>query len=85
MAFHYSLNILLLTELKILVASLLYAFMCLFSFWTAPDPFFWHLVNGQINKEIVKTQRVIAPVGQMQLKSLIEAHVVRLDCLNFLY
>ena len=30
----------------------------------------------QVNKEIVKIQRVIAPVGQMQLKSLIEAHVV---------
>lgn len=29
----------------------------------------------KINKEIVKTQRVVAPVGQMQLKSLIEAHV----------
>ncbi|XP_076958239.1 ferredoxin-dependent glutamate synthase 1, chloroplastic/mitochondrial-like [Bidens hawaiensis] len=29
----------------------------------------------KINKEIVKIQRVIAPVGQMQLKSLIEAHV----------
>lgn len=30
----------------------------------------------QVNKEIVKIQRVTAPVGQMQLKSLIEAHVV---------
>ena len=30
----------------------------------------------QVNKEIVKVQRVTAPVGQMQLKSLIEAHVV---------
>ncbi|GFY96134.1 glutamate synthase 1 [Actinidia rufa] len=29
----------------------------------------------QVNKEIVKIQRVVAPVGQMQLKSLIEAHV----------
>ncbi|CAI0379138.1 unnamed protein product [Linum tenue] len=29
----------------------------------------------KINKEIVKVQRVTAPVGQMQLKSLIEAHV----------
>ncbi|KAL4587413.1 hypothetical protein LXL04_000283 [Taraxacum kok-saghyz] len=29
----------------------------------------------KINKEIVKIQRVVAPVGQMQLKSLIEAHV----------
>ena len=29
----------------------------------------------KVNKEIVKVQRVIAPVGQMQLKSLIEAHV----------
>lgn len=28
----------------------------------------------KVNKEIVKVQRVIAPVGQMQLKSLIEAH-----------
>lgn len=34
---------------------------------------------GQINKEIVKTQRVMAPVGQIQLKGLIEAHVVRID------
>ncbi|GER25787.1 glutamate synthase [Striga asiatica] len=30
---------------------------------------------GKVNKEIVKIQRVVAPVGQMQLKSLIEAHV----------
>eukprot|EP00262_Sarcandra_glabra_P009426 TRINITY_DN2380_c0_g1_i2.p1 TRINITY_DN2380_c0_g1~~TRINITY_DN2380_c0_g1_i2.p1 ORF type:complete len:1655 (+),score=354.53 TRINITY_DN2380_c0_g1_i2:80-4966(+) len=30
---------------------------------------------SKINKEIVKIQRVIAPAGQMQLKSLIEAHV----------
>ncbi|KAL1351164.1 hypothetical protein HN51_015114 [Arachis hypogaea] len=29
----------------------------------------------KVNKEIVKIQRVSAPVGQMQLKSLIEAHV----------
>ncbi|XP_011027226.1 PREDICTED: ferredoxin-dependent glutamate synthase, chloroplastic isoform X1 [Populus euphratica] len=29
----------------------------------------------KVNKEIVKVQRVAAPVGQMQLKSLIEAHV----------
>ncbi|KAK9057732.1 hypothetical protein SSX86_022569 [Deinandra increscens subsp. villosa] len=29
----------------------------------------------KINKEIVKIQRVVAPVGQMQLKSLISAHV----------
>ncbi|KAK1428911.1 hypothetical protein QVD17_17751 [Tagetes erecta] len=29
----------------------------------------------KINKEIVKIQRVVAPVGQMQLKSLIQAHV----------
>ncbi|KAJ4845666.1 Ferredoxin-dependent glutamate synthase 1, chloroplastic/mitochondrial [Turnera subulata] len=29
----------------------------------------------KVNKEIVKVQRVTAPVGQMQLKSLIEAHV----------
>ncbi|KAI4300880.1 hypothetical protein L6164_034207 [Bauhinia variegata] len=29
----------------------------------------------RVNREIVKTQRVSAPVGQMQLKSLIEAHV----------
>lgn len=29
----------------------------------------------KVNKEIVKIQRVTAPVGQMQLKSLIEAHV----------
>lgn len=29
----------------------------------------------KINKEIVKIQRVVAPVGQMQLKTLIEAHV----------
>ncbi|CAI0439968.1 unnamed protein product [Linum tenue] len=29
----------------------------------------------KINKEIVKVQRVTAPVGQLQLKSLIEAHV----------
>lgn len=29
----------------------------------------------KINKEIVKIQRVVAPVGQMQLKSFIEAHV----------
>lgn len=31
----------------------------------------------QVNKEIVKIQRVNAPAGQMQLKSMIEAHVVR--------
>uniref|UniRef100_A0A1D1YMH1 glutamate synthase (ferredoxin) n=2 Tax=Anthurium amnicola TaxID=1678845 RepID=A0A1D1YMH1_9ARAE len=30
---------------------------------------------SKINKEIVRIQRVNAPVGQMQLKSLIEAHV----------
>lgn len=30
---------------------------------------------SKINKEIVKIQRVIAPAGQVQLKSLIEAHV----------
>lgn len=29
----------------------------------------------KVNKEIVKIQRVTSPVGQMQLKSLIEAHV----------
>ncbi|MDG2866057.1 hypothetical protein P7M39_24865, partial [Vibrio parahaemolyticus] len=29
----------------------------------------------KVNGEIVKIQRVSAPVGQMQLKSLIEAHV----------
>lgn len=29
----------------------------------------------KVNKEIVKIQRVTAPVGQMQLKSLIESHV----------
>ncbi|KAJ6363549.1 hypothetical protein OIU78_003679 [Salix suchowensis] len=29
----------------------------------------------KVNKEIVKVQRVTAPVGQMQLKSLVEAHV----------
>ncbi|KAL2534964.1 Ferredoxin-dependent glutamate synthase 1 [Abeliophyllum distichum] len=29
----------------------------------------------KVNKEIVKIQRVVASVGQMQLKSLIEAHV----------
>ncbi|XP_059668316.1 ferredoxin-dependent glutamate synthase 1, chloroplastic/mitochondrial-like isoform X2 [Cornus florida] len=29
----------------------------------------------KVNKEIVKIQRVVAPVGQTQLKSLIEAHV----------
>ncbi|KAL2465951.1 Ferredoxin-dependent glutamate synthase 1 [Abeliophyllum distichum] len=29
----------------------------------------------KVNKEIVKLQRVVAAVGQMQLKSLIEAHV----------
>lgn len=29
----------------------------------------------KVNREIVKIQRVKAPVGQMQLKSLIEAHV----------
>ncbi|XP_071911704.1 ferredoxin-dependent glutamate synthase, chloroplastic [Coffea arabica] len=29
----------------------------------------------KVNKEIVKIQRVLAPVGQMQLKSLIQAHV----------
>jgi glutamate synthase (ferredoxin) len=29
----------------------------------------------KINREIVKIQRVVAPVGQMQLKSFIEAHV----------
>ncbi|CAL5423087.1 unnamed protein product [Camellia sinensis] len=29
----------------------------------------------KVNKEIVKIQRVVAPVGQMQLKCLIEAHV----------
>ncbi|KAF5747942.1 hypothetical protein HS088_TW05G00673 [Tripterygium wilfordii] len=33
----------------------------------------------KVNKEIVKIQRVTAPVGQMQLKSLIEAHVVSLS------
>jgi len=33
-------------------------------------------INSQVNREIVKIQRVSAPVGQMQLKSLIEAHVV---------
>lgn len=33
-------------------------------------------IIAQVNKEIVKIQRVTAPVGQMQLKSLIEAHVV---------
>lgn len=32
---------------------------------------------SQVNREIVKIQRVLAPVGQMQLKNLIEAHVVR--------
>ncbi|KAL2464593.1 Ferredoxin-dependent glutamate synthase 1 [Forsythia ovata] len=30
---------------------------------------------SKVNKEIVKIQRVVASVGQMQLKSLIEAHV----------
>ncbi|XP_059289522.1 ferredoxin-dependent glutamate synthase, chloroplastic-like [Lycium ferocissimum] len=29
----------------------------------------------KVNKEIVKIQRVVAPVGQMQLKNLIKAHV----------
>ncbi|XP_031473847.1 ferredoxin-dependent glutamate synthase, chloroplastic isoform X1 [Nymphaea colorata] len=29
----------------------------------------------KVNKEIVKIQRVVAPAGQMQLRSLIEAHV----------
>ncbi|XP_078442782.1 ferredoxin-dependent glutamate synthase, chloroplastic-like isoform X2 [Wolffia australiana] len=29
----------------------------------------------KVNKEIVRMQRVVAPVGQMQLKNLIEAHV----------
>ncbi|GMH20196.1 hypothetical protein Nepgr_022037 [Nepenthes gracilis] len=29
----------------------------------------------KVNKEIVKIQRVTAPVGQMQLKNLIEAHI----------
>lgn len=29
----------------------------------------------KVNKEIVKIQRVVAPVGQMQLKNLIQAHV----------
>jgi len=29
----------------------------------------------KVNKEIVKIQRVVAPVGQLQLKQLIEAHV----------
>ncbi|KAG1331820.1 ferredoxin-dependent glutamate synthase, chloroplastic [Cocos nucifera] len=29
----------------------------------------------KVNKEIVKIQKVVAPAGQMQLKSLIEAHV----------
>lgn len=29
----------------------------------------------KVNKEIVKIQRVVAPVGQTQLKNLIEAHV----------
>jgi len=33
-------------------------------------------INPQVNREIVKIQRVSAPVGQMQLKSLIESHVV---------
>ncbi|CAL5423088.1 unnamed protein product [Camellia sinensis] len=36
-----------------------------------PQPTLW----GDVNKEIVKIQRVVAPVGQMQLKNLIEAHV----------
>ncbi|XP_058205843.1 ferredoxin-dependent glutamate synthase, chloroplastic-like [Rhododendron vialii] len=31
----------------------------------------------KVNKEIVKVQRVVAPVGQMQLKSLIEEHVAK--------
>lgn len=31
----------------------------------------------QINKEIVKMQRVTAPAGEVQLKRLIQAHVVR--------
>lgn len=40
--------------------------------------FFFVLTNycKQVNKEIVKIQRVNAPAGQMQLKSLIEAYVV---------
>lgn len=32
-------------------------------------------IHPQVNREIVKIQRVSAPVGQMQLKSLIESHV----------
>lgn len=31
----------------------------------------------KVNKEIVKIQRVVAPVGQLQLKQLIKAHVER--------
>lgn len=31
----------------------------------------------KVNKEIVKIQRVVAPVGQLQLKQLIQAHVDR--------
>ncbi|KAG5555958.1 hypothetical protein RHGRI_006560 [Rhododendron griersonianum] len=31
----------------------------------------------KVNKEIVKVQRVVAPVGQIQLKSLIEEHVAK--------
>ncbi|CAL5351784.1 unnamed protein product [Camellia sinensis] len=38
-----------------------------------PQPTLWG--STFVNKEIVKIQRVVAPVGQMQLKNLIEAHV----------
>jgi len=33
-------------------------------------------ISLKVNREIVKMQRVNAPAGQMQLKSMIEAHVV---------
>lgn len=39
----------------------------------------------QVNKEIVKIQRVTAPVGQMQLKSLVGAHVVSLPTYPHMY
>lgn len=43
--------------------------------WNLADILFLFCLR-QINREIVKIQRVSAPVGQIQLKKLIEAHVV---------
>lgn len=47
----------------------------LYSFIPSKGPILTHILR-QVNKEIVKIQRVNAPAGQMQLKSLIEAYVV---------